>query len=201
MPRTPWIGLAVMAGLALGVRPAGALKPCFDVCHLGQGQPLLLADADELWVRRCVTPKPGALETCVLERVDVNGGVLERVLLAQSYDEEAFQDAHLRGHTIVRLDFQTAWTDLTKPYKLAPYGARGSKLGLDRDALVCAPAGAMAPVIRRPLGCAPRGVYVFAAGVGRSGKPEDPAGTVAVVATCAAGSGTHEVVAICRPAR
>jgi hypothetical protein len=57
----------------------------------------------------------------------------------------------------------------------------------------------MTPIVRRPLGCAPRGVYVFAAGVGRNGKPEDPAGTIAVVATCAEGSGTREVVAICRP--
>jgi len=48
MARPPWIGLAVMAGLALGARLAGVLQPCFDVCHLGQGQPLLLADAYEL---------------------------------------------------------------------------------------------------------------------------------------------------------
>ena len=201
LPRSPWVGLAALASLALGARPAGAVAPCFDVCHLGQGQPLLLADAGTLWVRRCTTAKPGAAEVCVLERVDVTGRVLEQVPLARSYDEDAFEAAHLNGHTVVGLGHQTAWTDLTKPYTITPYGARGSTLRFDRDALVCARAGGKPPTIRRPLGCTPRSVHVFAAGVARDNKPEDPTGLVAVVATCADGPGTREVVAICRPAR
>ncbi len=202
MPRPPWIDLAVMAALALGARPAEAVAPCFHVCHLGQGQPLLLADADELWVRRCTTAKRGAAAACVLERVDVNGRVLEQVPHERSYDEEAFEKAHLQGHTVVGFGHQTAWTKLTGPYTIAPYGAPGLMLRLERDALVCAPVGAKAGAwtIRRPLGCSPRSVHVFAAGVGRNGKPEDPTGLVAVVATCADGRSTREAVAICRPA-
>lgn len=205
VPRTPWMGLAAMAALALGARPAEAVAPCFDVCHLGQGQPLLLADAGTLWVRRCATAKAGASEVCVLERVDVNGRVLEQVPLARSYDDHAFEAAHLDGHNVVGFGHQTAWTDLKKPYTITPYGARGSTLRFDRDALVCAAAGARtsrgSSTIRRPLGCTPRSVYVFAAGVGRDGKPEDPTGLLAIVATCADGSGTREVVSICRPPR
>ena len=207
MARAPWIVLAVGAalGLASGAAPAGAVAPCFDVCHLGQGQPLLLTDANELWVRRCTTARPGATSACVLERTDAGGRVLETVPLAHSYDDDAFEAAHLKGHQVVRLGYQTAWADLRKPYKLEPYGARSSLLRIDRDTLVCAPPAAIAPskstapAVRRPFGCAPRSVSVFAASVGRDGKPEDPTGLVAVVAVCADGKGTREVVAICRP--
>jgi hypothetical protein len=201
--RSSWSGLAALAALALGARPAAALAPCPDVCHLGQGQPLLLADADQFWVRRCATAKPGADEVCVLERVDLEGRVLERVPREKSYDEDAFEDAYLKGHKVVGLGHQSAWTDLAKPYKLEPYRAPGVTLRFDRDALVCASAkaNAKAPAIRRPLGCTPKSVYVFAAGVGHDSKPEDPAGTAVVVATCADGPGTREAVAICRPPR
>lgn len=184
------------------------MAPCFDVCPLGQGQPLLLADTDELWARRCVLARPGAASACVLERLDASGRALEPVALEQSCDEDAFTAAHLRGHRIVRLDYQTAWADLRRPYKLEPYGARGSLLRIDRAALVCAPLPAASPAsgpspaaaasVRRPLGCAPRTVAVFAAGLGPEGKPEDPAGLAAIVAVCPAGPGTREVIAICR---
>src|SRR5262249_46392818 len=124
---------------------------------------------------------------------------LEQVPREQSYDEQAFADAHLKGHAIVRFGYQTAWADLTRPFAVTPDGARGSTLRIKGEALVCA-AGGSAPVARRPLGCAPRSVAVFAAGLGSDGKPEDPAGTVAIVATCARAGSSHEVVAICRPA-
>jgi hypothetical protein len=203
MTRAPWIALAVVAalGLALGAAPVGAVAPCFDVCHLGQGQPLLLTDADELWVRRCTTARPGAASACVLERTDASGRVLETVPLADSYDDDAFEAAHLKGHQVVGLGYQTAWADLRKPYKLEPYGARRSLLRIDRDALVCALPTATAPPVRRSFGCAPSSVSVFAASIGRDGKPEDPTGLVAVVAVCADGKGTREAVAICRPPR
>jgi hypothetical protein len=202
MRRPAWIDLATSA-LALGLvaRPAAAVEPCFDVCHLGQGQPLLLADTDQLWVRRCSTAKPGAAEACALERVDATGRVLEKAPLAGRADERAFESAHLRGHRVVRFGHQTAWTDLTKPYAFTPFGVRGSMLRLDRDALVCAPARAKSPTVRRALGCTPRSVSLLAAGVGRDGKPEDPTGLVALVATCAEGRGTRQAVAICRPPR
>jgi hypothetical protein len=202
LQRSPWVGLAALA-LALGARPAAALAPCHDVCHLGQGQPLLLVDVDEIWLRRCATAKPGAQEVCVLERVDLEGRVLERVPREKSYDEEGFEDTYLKGHKIVRLGHQSAWTDLAKPYKLDPYRAPGVTLRFDRDALVCAAAKAkgQVPTIRRPLGCTPKSVYVLAAGIGYDSKPEDPAGTVTVLATCADGPGTREAVAICRPPR
>lgn len=190
-----------MAAAVVGARPAAAVAPCFEVCHLGQGQPLLLVDVDVLWVRRCATARPGAAAVCVLERVDLRGRVLERVPHERSYDDEAFEKAHLRGHTLAGLHHQSAWTDLTKPYTVAPSGARSSTLRIERGALVCAPASATAPAIRRPFGCAPRSVYVFAAGLAPDGKPRDPKGTVAVVATCADGPGTREAVAICQPAR
>jgi hypothetical protein len=198
--RAPWTGLLAAAALALGARPAAAVAPCFHVCHLGQGQPLLLADVDQLWIRRCSTPKPGA-QACVLERVDRDGRVLEQVPHARSYDEDAFEAAHLRGHEVVSFGHQSAWTDLKKRYELAPYRAPRSILRIDRGALVCAADDAAAGAIRRPLGCTPRGVHVFAGGTGRNGLPEDPTGTSVVVATCADGSGTREVVAICRPPR
>jgi hypothetical protein len=195
------LGLLAMAALVVAAQPAGATAPCFDVCHLQQGQPLLLADTGSLWLRRCATAKAGASEVCVLERVDASGGVLEQVPLEKSYDDDAFEAAHLDGHTVVRLGHQTAWTDLTRPYKIAPYQAPSSILRFDRDTLVCGPPATKAPAIRRPLGCTPRSVYVFAAGVARDGKAEDPTGLVAVVATCASGRGTREAIAICRPAR
>jgi hypothetical protein len=203
MASAPRIDLALLAalGLTLGAARAGAVAPCFDVCHLGQGQPLLLGDTDELWVRRCTTVRSGATPACVLERTDADGRVLETAPPVVGFDDDDFEAAHLRGHRVVRFGYQTAWTDLRRPYKLEPYDARGSLLRIDRDALVCAPLKAVALPVRRPLGCAPRSVSVFAASIGRDGKPEDPTGLAVVVAVCADGRGTREVVATCRPSK
>ena len=210
MPRLPWISLAALAALALGARPAVAVKPCFDVCHLGQGQPLLLADTDELWVRRCATLEPGKPEVCVLERVALDGRVLERVPHETSYDEDQFETDHLKDHRPVRFGHQSPWTDLAKPYTLEPYGAPSLTLRFDRDVLLCGPAPAKpkakkpkarkAKSSRYPLGCTPSTVDVYAAGIGPDSKPEDPTGTIAVVVACAEGQGTRESVVICRPA-
>jgi hypothetical protein len=212
VPRPPWISLVALSALALGARPAIAVKPCFDVCHLGQGTPLLLADADQLWLRRCAAPAPDKPRQCALERVSLDGRVLERVPHEASYDEDEFETDHLKDQAVVRFGHQSPWTDLAKAYTHEPYKAPALTLRFDRDVLLCAPVPAKTTAkkkttakqpkpARYPLGCTPTGVHVFAAGIGPDGKPEDPTGTVAVVATCAEGQGTRESVAICRPPR
>src|SRR5262245_31637874 len=90
------LSLPLALALLLSPHTATPTAPCFHVCHLGQGQPLLLPDAGTLWTRRCTTPDPTTPETCVLERVTLEGRVLEQLPIAKSYDEHAFEDAHLR---------------------------------------------------------------------------------------------------------
>lgn len=191
-------GAAVLVVFVLAVAPAAeATAPCFPVCRLSQGTPLLLADANELWVRRCVATSP-AKQTCVLQRIDLDGRVLQEVPLAGRYDAREFERAHLDGHTVVGFGHQAWWTDLRKPYRLEPYKRPPMTLKLEGSSLVCTADGARARPTRVPLGCAPREVHVYAGGIGRDNLPEDPTATVAVMVTCA-GQPAREQIAVCRP--
>lgn len=171
--------------LTLTAAPAHALAPCPDICHFAQGTPMLLADRLQIWVRRCATPAGGD-RTCVAQRLDRYGNVLAEKRAPHLRDRE-FEKAELEGHKVVRFEHQSAWTDLGKPYVLEPT-ARAVKLEIAGDTLVCTPAGQRA--MRRPLGCSPVSVHVYAAA-----SPQMNAGVV--MGTCKDGGGEREVVAVC----
>lgn len=187
-------GLVLALSLVFCALPASAVAPCFDVCHLEQGQPLLLVDKGELWVRRCMRSRSGLQTKCVLERVSLDGRALARVPHEASIDEQRFEQRHLQGHKVVRLGHQSAWRDLSKPYLHAASYRKPLTLRFVKDTLVCTSSGAK---IRRPLGCTPSSVHVMATGIGRDGKLEERRGVVAVIVTCKQ-SGRREVVAICQ---
>lgn len=187
-------GLVLALSLVLCALPASAVAPCFDVCHLEQGQPLLLVDKGELWIRRCKRARSGLEVKCVLERVSLDGRALARLPHETSLDEQRFEQRHLRGHKIVRLGHQSAWKDLTKPYLLTASYRKPLTLRFVKDTLVCTSSRAK---ISRPLGCAPKSVHVMATGIGRDGKLEERRGVVAVIVTCKQ-PGRREVVAICQ---
>jgi len=188
-----------MAAILLGLSaaPAGALAPCFDVCHLSQGQPLLLVDARQLWVRRRTpsepVPRVGAPAKYILERVGLDGRVLARLPDESTHDDDQFEARHLRGHKVVGLAHQSPWRDLTRPYRHTPIGHKALTLRLVKNSLVCTSAST---TVRRPLGCVPTSVYVLATGIGRDSKPEEPWGVVAVIATCK--QQMREAIAICQ---
>jgi hypothetical protein len=189
-------GLVLALSLGLGALPASAVAPCFDLCHLNQGQPLLLVDKGELWIRRCTRARSGTPPAkCVLERVGLDGRVLAQVLQEASHDERRFKQRHLRGHKVARLGHQSAWRDLTKPYLHRPIVGKSLRLRFVKNTLVCTSSRTK---IRRPLGCRPSSVVVMATGIGRDGKPEEQRGVVAIIATCKQKRGTREVVAICQ---
>jgi hypothetical protein len=173
------------AGVLAVALPAGAVAPCPDTCHFSQGQPLLLADVKQLWVRPCDTPT-GGTETCVAQRLDRSGKVLAVAPVPTLFDGE-FPRRELEGHTVVGLHWQSPWADLTRPYAIQLAG-QTVQLSIEKDTLVCTAPGS--PVTRRPLGCAPKSARPFA------GFPKDP-GVMVLMATCAIPSGEHEVVATC----
>ena len=176
---------SLVAVLTLGT-PAAAVAPCHDVCHLAQGQPLLLQDARQLWVRRCDTAKDGT-QSCVVQRTDLAGKVLVEKPAPTLFDND-FAKRELAGKVVVRLDPRGAWSDLSRPFELEA-GNRKVSLSIDKDAVVCTPAGSTGA--RRALGCTPRTVQPYAV-VTRG------YGVIVAVAACAAGSGgEREVVATC----
>lgn len=128
-------GFAAAVGFGLCALPASALAPCFDGCHLNQGQPLYLVDAANLWVRRCMTT--GGVAECVLERVDLDGRVLEKLPAPAGRHAREFESLHLRGHKVARLGHQTAWKELSQPYAHNPIGRPGLELRLELNTLVC----------------------------------------------------------------
>ncbi len=186
-------GLVLALSLVFCALPASAVAPCFDVCHLEQGQPLLLVDKGELWIRRCLRSRDGTAAKCVLEHVSLGGRALARVPQA-SIDEQRFEQRHLRGHKIVRLEHQSAWKDLTKPYLHAAIYRKPLTLRFVKDTLVCTTSRAKT---RRHLGCTPKNVHVMATGIGSDGKLAERRGVVAVIVTCKQ-PGRREVVAICQ---
>src|SRR4051812_16250659 len=116
------VAVAVV-GVTLVARPAHAVAPCDDTCHLSQGTPLLLADAGLIWTRRCeITPAVPAKgkgkartaavaydEQCVFELVDLNGKVRRSSTLPTLYGNDGFASAELVGHTRARMDYQGDW--------------------------------------------------------------------------------------------
>jgi hypothetical protein len=179
------------AGVALlAARPVAAVKPCPEACHLRQGQPVLLVDRGEVWVRTC--EEAGSSSKCVLSLLDMEGR--ERARVGQhDLGERPFAEKYFKGHKLAQLGYQAARADLRKPLALTPAGSPLS-LRVDGTSLVCT----AATETRRPLGCVPTTAHVFAAGIGQDSKPADPSGVVVVVATCNTGAGTREVAAVCR---
>jgi hypothetical protein len=186
------IGLCAIV-VAATVTPAAATKPCFDVCHLQQNQPLLLRGEGQIWIRRCETPKGGA-EKCVVERIDVEGRVLATYPGSETDDERRFESKYLHGKKVAGLNYQTPWTDLKKPYTASGETATMT-LRLDKSTLVCERSD---KVIKRPLGCVPTALSVRMAGIGIDSKPEDPSGVTAVIATCNSSAGARDVVVVCQ---
>lgn len=183
--------LVVAMAMILGVGvTALATAPCFDACHLGQSQPLLVAG--EIWVRPCETTK--GTEKCVLQRIDLEGRVRATLPSDAIYPHDKFEKQYLRGKRVVRLNYNTAWDDLRKPYTVSLETATMT-LRLDKATLVCERSGG---VVKRPLGCTPTALSVRTAGVGPDSKPEDPTGITVVIASCTAGATTRDVIVVCR---
>lgn len=172
------------------IATAGATAPCFEVCHLSQSQPLLVDN--EIWVRPCATVK--GKHSCVLQRLDVEGRVLATLPGDDLYDEEKFEQKHLANRTVARLFYQTAWSDLRKPYTVSSKTSTMT-LRLDKTNLICERTSG---VIKRPLGCKPSALSVRAGGMARDSSLEDPTGVAVVIATCGAGKTTRDVIAVCQ---
>jgi hypothetical protein len=167
-----------------------ATAPCFDACHLAQGQPLLAGG--EIWVRPCKTVKK--TETCTIQRLDLDGRVTGTVAGDAIYDHSKFEKTYLGGKPAVRLNYGTPWTDLKKPYTVSLETATMT-LRLRKGTLVCE---RTAGTIERPLGCTPSALSVRTAGIGQDSKPEDPTGIAVVIATCGSGTTTRDVIAVCQ---
>lgn len=178
-----------IAIMVIDVAPALATEPCFDVCHLRQGQPLLLPAEHAILVRRCESRK--GTETCFVERLNLEGRLVTRLPSSDVDDERAFDAKYLRGKSVVRLNWGNPWADLTKPYGVS-LPSSNMTLRLEQEVLVCE---RTTGVVKRSLGCRPTALSVRTAGVGQDGKPEDPSGVTLVIAACAA----REVIAVCNP--
>ena len=185
----PRLLLAAAIVAIVGV-PALATAPCFDACHLEQGQPLLVGG--ELWVRPCETVS--GTETCVVKRLDLEGQLRAKVPGDEVYDHDRFEAKYLAGKPVVRLYYRTPWTDLRKPYTVS-IAAATMTLRLHKATLTCERTDG---VVKRALGCTPSALSVRTAGVGRDSKPEDPTGVAVVIASCTAGKVTREVIAVCQ---
>jgi hypothetical protein len=177
--------------VALGVlATANATAPCFEVCHLSQSQPLLVEGT--VWVRPCTTAK--GTQSCVLQRLDFDGRVLDTFSADVLRDEETFRRTYLDNHRVSRLVHQTPWTDLRKPYKLS-LEAVTMTLRLDKTTLICERPN---DVIKRSLDCKPFALSVRTSATGRDNKLEDPTGVTVVVASCGTRRNPRDVIAVCQ---
>lgn len=190
--------VALVASL-LAAGAARALQPCPASCHLGQGQPLFLVDADAVLITRCNREKSGAgsRSTCVTEQLTLDGKPTRQLPQPRSTGpDEAFTREHLDGHRLVQLAWQEPWPVLTAPYSLSePVSHQRLGLTLDKSQLRCAAPGL--PVVTRDFGCVPKAVHVFAI----TGIDKPPRRPVIVVGVCrTATGGEREVVVACAAA-
>ena len=135
--------------VALSVGYAWALAPCPPSCHLGQGQPIYLADSNVLLVTRC--ERTGGQSR---DQAQVHHEAVER-------SDGEFTRNYLEGHTLIELGWQEPWSRLDRPYTLNSLFTRQQlTLSLTGSTLSCAAPGI--PKVKREFGCAPFEIHVFA---------------------------------------
>ncbi len=186
---------AVVLALA---SPAIAVAPCPDSCHLGQGQPLLLADIGALLVTHCdmtwaADHKSVTTYACTTEQLDRNGAVIKTLPRAPSGvgSDAEFTKAHLDGHAVVRLEPQVA-PFAEHAWSFALHDGQRATLSLAKSTLTCATPGR--PDVTRDVGCVPASVLILAT----SGSSKPPFRPVVALATCKPDAVTeHEVVVTC----
>lgn len=190
--------VAVSATLSIAAGPSLALAPCPPSCHLGQGQPIYLADAENLLVRRCDQTQPDKKakpnRRCSTERLDLEGKVLATLQVPRVMGGDAeFTRQYLDGHTLVQLNWQEAWSKLDKPYALNTlFSGQQLTLTLVGGKLTCA--APAQPAVVRDFGCVPSEVQVFAS----SSIDKPPRRPVVVVGVCRPDAQTmREVVVTC----
>lgn len=182
--------------LLLLARPALALAPCPTSCHLSQGTPVFLSDTGTTLITRCDrTTKAGKLVdlTCVTERIDREGKVIETLPTPLSVDGDSqFEKTYLDGHTIVEFSWQSRWTALGKPYVLnALFTHQKLELSLAKTKLTCKVPNQ--PAVVRDFGCTPHEIHVFALTDGA----HPPHKTIAIAVCQPTAVSTHEVVVTC----
>jgi hypothetical protein len=189
--------LAMGAWILAGADAARAVAPCPETCHLRQGQPLLLADADALLITRCdrvydSAGKPSPA-TCATERLDLDGKLQARLPRVPHDSDEEFTHEQLTGHTVVGLSWQVAWSNRAQPYVLNELSTHQRlTLSLAKSVLTCEAPGQ--PTVSRDFGCIPSDVRVFAI----TWPNKTPRRPVVVIGVCRpTPHSEHEVVVAC----
>jgi hypothetical protein len=178
-----------------------AVSPVPETSILWQGTPILLLNESALLMCRCdsATGKDGVDRSCVTERLDMVGAVLERLPTPHGISETVelapvFQKTYLEDRPRMPVNAEFFWRNLQKTL---PVEGRRLTLRIAKSVLTCSEPGL--PIERRDLGCSPTEVAVYETNDSAFfHQNHDPLHPVVVVGTCHPDAlTTHQVVAVC----